>query len=127
MLFCGIHNPLYILPGTDVSRVDADLICSGLNCSNRHSPVKMNVGNKRHVCFLPDAGENLQGLLVRDGQTDNLTSRLLKLSDLFQDSLFISGIHIAHGLYNHWCAASKRDIAHHNLFSAAHRNPLFCV
>ena len=124
-LAAGIRHGPHPLFGSDVARIDADLVDAALRAQQRQLVVEMDVRHQRNVDAGLDGRHGPCRLLRGDRHADDLAARLLQPQDLLHRGLHVLRGGIAHGLDAHRCAAAHGHTAHHDL--SAHCIPSQCI
>ena len=124
VFFCLIHHRLDPVSGSDVSRIDPDLIGSIFNGCNGKTVVKMNIRYQWNVDLLLDLADSLCRFFGWHCHTDDITARLLQLQDLFHCFFYMFRLGVAHGLDQDRIATADHPVSNmdHLCIISAHMN-----
>ena len=78
MIFRGCDNLFNFLLPANIAGIDSKFIHACLGCTDRQSPVKMNIGNQRRSHFAFYCWQCRERLFVRNGHPDDLASGLFQ-------------------------------------------------
>ena len=101
-----IHHPADLLHGTDVARIDAQLmntVFDGLHCQ---IGIKMNISAQRHGRCIRKGTHILRAYFIIHRKTHQITPRSRKLLDLSKRLFKIAGICVGHALYGYRSTAA---------------------
>ena len=124
---CHFHNSLHSVNASDVTRIDADLICSVFHGCDRHLVIKMDICHKRDMDLFFDLTDRLCGFLSRNRTADDLAACLLQSVDLCDCRCYVLRMCICHGLDQHRIAAADHSVTNMHYFCmiTIHIYPLF--
>ncbi len=122
------HHRRHLVTASDVSRIDADLVCPVFHSRNGHFIVKMNIRHQRNMYLLPDPAECLCRFDGRNRTTYDLTSRLLQAQDLRHCCFHILRPRIGHRLDQYGIPPADHpvsDFHHFCMFTMHNHSPSF--
>ena len=113
---CSVYHCFDPVKASDISWIDADLVCSIFHSCNGHLIVKMNVCHQRNGDLLFDLLDRLCRLLGGYGTTDDLTTCFRQSVDLLYRRFYIFRSCICHGLDQDWIPSADDPVSNLHYF-----------